>query len=105
MDTFITVSSFLAFYSIHNLYCSQGNKLSLGDILKLYLKRYLRFAPTVFAVFFFGVYVMPHIHGSPTNYAGDPIWYSFQEILFYRCTERPYMLAKLFFYSNLYPKF
>jgi|DEB0MinimDraft_12_1074336.scaffolds.fasta_scaffold33703_3 hypothetical protein len=105
MDTFITISAFLAFYKIHNLYCCQGNTLSLIDILKLYLKRYLRFAPTVLAVFFFGVYVMPWIHGAPGDTADNPIWYTFQEVLFYRCTERPYMLAKIFFYSNLYPNF
>lgn len=104
MDTFFTCSALLAFYKVNKLY-QQQDGLSLLMIFKLYLKRFLRFAPTVYAVFFFGVYVMPHLHGNPADSEVDPIWYSFEQVLFYRCTETPIILSKLFFYSNLAPMF
>ena len=104
METFITISTLLAFYKIHNLYQAKGG-LNLDDIIRLYLKRYLRFAPAVFLVFFFGVYVMPWAHGGLQDTANDPIWYSFEEILFFRCQEPAIRRSKLLFYSNLWPSF
>ena len=104
MDTFFTCSALLAFYKVNKIYQARGG-LDALTIVKLYLKRFLRFAPTVYAVFFFGVYVMPHLHGNPADTQVDPIWYSFEEVLFYRCTEPKIILSKLFFYSNLDPMF
>lgn len=102
MDTFITISAMIAFYQVSKLYDAKG-RLSLVDILKLYLKRWMRFVPSVAMVFFFGVYVMPFIHGGDKE--TDPVYYAFEEVLFYECTEPKKILAKMFFYSNLYPGF
>jgi peptidoglycan/LPS O-acetylase OafA/YrhL len=103
-DTFFTISGFLAFYSIHKIYLRNGNQLSLGDVLKLYLKRYLRLAPVAFATLFFGIYIMPFIHGDQDD-KNDPVWFSFFEVLFYRCRSKEMILSKIFFYSNLSPIF
>lgn len=64
-DTFYTISGMLAFYHIHKIYVRNGCTFTIDDILKLYIRRYLRFAPMVFAALFFGIYVMPWIHGNP----------------------------------------
>ena len=87
MDTLFTISSLLGFYNVNKIYEKNNNHLSLADIIKLYLKRYFRYAPVVFIVFFMGIYVMPFVHGNPDDKSNDPIWYSFQEVLFYRCEE------------------
>ena len=77
MDTFFTISALLSFYKIHKIYIQNNNFLSIEDVFKLYLKRYLRFLPFVIIVFFFGVYVMPYVHGDPNDLGENPLWYSF----------------------------
>jgi hypothetical protein len=74
------------------------------SILKLYLKKFIRFVPGVYFTLLFGTYVMPHLHGGGDD-TRNPIWFSFEEVLFYRCQEPGQMQSKLLFYSNLFPIF
>ena len=101
-DTFFTISAFLAFYGLHKLYVKNSNSFSVLDILKIYLKRYLRLAPLALATLAFGMYVMPFMHGDKDD-KNDPIWFTFFEVLFYRCDNNEEILSKIFFYSNLQP--
>jgi hypothetical protein len=57
------------------------------DVLKMYGYRLLRFVPGSYLVMFFGIYVMPMFHGGMDDRLGNPIWFSFEEVLFYECTE------------------
>jgi len=76
MDTFFTISALLAFYKIHKIY-QANDGISPVDVLKLYLWRFWRYAPLVYATFGLGVFVMPYFHGNPEDLAKSPIWYSF----------------------------
>ena len=82
VDTFITISAFLGFYWASRIYEKRGN-LSLLDILKMYAYRILRFVPGSYLVLFFGIYVMPMFHGGIDNRSSNPIWFTFEEVLFY----------------------
>lgn len=104
-DTFFTISAMLAFYKVSKIYEELDRSFTLTNILQLYLKRFLRFVPLVYLTFFFGVYVMPHLHGGEDDVDGNSIWYTFKEILFYRCTQPDIMASKLLMYSNFYPSF
>lgn len=102
VDTFFTISAFLAFHYANKIYKEKGG-LSILDILKLYAYRILRFVPGSYLVMLFGIYVMPWLHGGSDDRQGDPIWFSFEEVLFYECTEPKTLASKMLFYSNLYP--
>jgi len=69
----------------------------------MYGYRILRFIPGSYLILFFGIYVMPRLHGGMGDRPGNPIWFSFEEILFYQCTEPKTLASKMLFYSNLYP--
>lgn len=84
-DTFFTLTGMLAFYNIHKIYLRNNNSLGLEDILKLYVRRYLRYAPMAFGALFFGIYVMPWLHGNPKDKDEDPIYFAFNEVLFEDC--------------------
>uniref|UniRef100_A0A7S3G093 Acyltransferase 3 domain-containing protein n=1 Tax=Strombidium rassoulzadegani TaxID=1082188 RepID=A0A7S3G093_9SPIT len=104
MDTFFTMSAFISFFQINKLYREQwGAQMGVLRVLQLFLYRFLRFAPIVYIVFFFGVYVMPQLHGGKTDSAGNPIWPAFEEILFFECLEPKTIATKLFLVSNLLP--
>lgn len=103
VDSFYAVSAMLSFYLVAKVYKRQ-KYFTVLDILKLYLKRVLRFLPLAYFTFFFGTYVMPHLHQYGDGKT-KPIWYSFQELVFYRCTEPDIMLSKLLFFSNFYPSY
>ena len=102
VDTFFTISAFLAFHYANRIYKERGG-LSLKDILKLYVYRILRFVPGSYLILFFGIYVMPLLHGGTDDRPGNPIWFSFEQVLFYECSEPKTLASKLLFYSNLYP--
>ena len=53
-DLFIAISGFLGAYKCIQIYEANGGKLSFSDALKLYLRKYLRIAPMLYIVFFFG---------------------------------------------------
>ena len=102
VDTFFMISGFLGFYLVNKIYEKKGGLKPL-DFLKLYARRFLRFVPGTYLVFFFGIYVMPWLHGGIDDRVGNPIWFSFEEVLFYECTEPKTLVSKLLFYSNLWP--
>lgn len=102
-DTFFTISGLLAFYNLHKIYVRNGNHFSLEDILKLYLRRYFRFAPMVFGALFFGIYVMPWLHGNPKDKDEDPIYYAFNEVLFEDCQNTQTLVSKFLMFSNIRP--
>lgn len=104
MDTFFTCSAMISFYQINKLYNGEfKGQMGVLRILQLFLYRFLRFAPVLYLVFFIGLYVMPQMHGGKTDTSGNPIWPSFEENLFWQCTEPKIMASKLLMYSNLYP--
>jgi hypothetical protein len=104
MDSFFTCSALISFYEINKLYHTQFNrKLGIFRILKLFLYRFFRFAPVLYIIFFFGLYVMPFAHGGSKDTNGNPIWPTFEEVLFWECTEPITMVSKLLMFSNLYP--
>lgn len=84
-DTFFSLTGMLAFYNIHKIYIRNNYSLSLGDILKLYFRRYLRFAPMAFGALFFGIYIAPWLHGDPKDKEESPIYFAFNEVLFENC--------------------
>ena len=101
VDTFFTIAAMLAFFNINRyLDEKQRDSLTIKEVLQLYLKRFLRFVPILYLALFFGVYAMPYFGGSE-----DPLWHTFQQILFYRCTEPDIMASKLLLVGNLYPFF
>lgn len=104
VDTFFTTSAFLGFYYANKVYQERGG-LNIDAILKLYAYRILRFVPGSYLILFFGIYVMPWFHGGTNDRPGNPIWFSFEQVLFYECTEPKTLASKLLFYSNLYPYF
>jgi peptidoglycan/LPS O-acetylase OafA/YrhL len=82
VDTFFTISAFLAFHYANKIYETRGG-LSPLDILRMYAYRFLRFVPGTYLVLLFGIYVMPKLHGGVADRNGNPIWFSFEEVLFY----------------------
>ena len=104
-DTFFTVSALVDFYRINRLHGEKGSAFSVMDILKMYLRMFTRFAPTAYIVLFVGVYVIPHVYGVPGENQPGPLWYSFEEVMFYQCQDPKTMASKLLFYSNIYPSF
>eukprot|EP00356_Strombidium_inclinatum_P004035 CAMPEP_0170500152 /NCGR_PEP_ID=MMETSP0208-20121228/33883_1 /TAXON_ID=197538 /ORGANISM="Strombidium inclinatum, Strain S3" /LENGTH=140 /DNA_ID=CAMNT_0010778053 /DNA_START=1318 /DNA_END=1737 /DNA_ORIENTATION=- len=103
VDVFFAVSAFLSFFQIQRIY-EKNNGISIGQTLWLFVSRFLRFAPAAYIVMFIGIYVMPKMHGGPgREMDGNPIWNSYETVLFYQCTEPKIMASKLLMYSNLYP--
>lgn len=83
-DTFFTISALIDFYKLNKLYQQKDGVFSVFDILKMYTRMFLRFLPTAYMVFFFGVYVIPNIYGVPNGESSPgPLWYTFKEILFF----------------------
>ena len=79
MDAFFTFSAIISFYQINKMYNGVFQK-KMGPlrILGLFVYRFLRFAPILYLIFFFGLYVMPRLHGGGTDTQGNPIWPAFE---------------------------
>jgi peptidoglycan/LPS O-acetylase OafA/YrhL len=61
VDGFFTISSFLAFFKIHQFFKRQ-KQISMKSFILIYMHRLLKFLPTLYLVLFFGIYVMPYFN-------------------------------------------
>jgi len=68
MDSFTTLSAFLGAYKLFSLYEAQG-KIKTSDVLKFWVRKYLRLAPMYYFIFFCGWAIFPYL-------GAGPIWYT-----------------------------
>ena len=94
MEAFTAYSCFFSAYKLFSLYNAQGY-LSVKDVLKFYMRKYLRLAPMYYFCFFVGWAIFPHM-------GAGPIWYS-ARAMYTDCSE--YWWAHLLMIGNIVPYF
>ena len=62
VDVFFTLSSFVAFFRLHQYY-KKINGFKLQNIISIYFYKLLKFIPTLYLVLLFGIYVKLHFNG------------------------------------------
>lgn len=69
-DVFLALSAFIACYRCMQIYEANGGKITIVDALKVYGRKYLRLAPLMYIVFFFGWVIGPRLSEGPnwTNF-------------------------------------
>lgn len=92
-DVVLALGGFLAAYKIIQIYEANGNKLSFFDVIRIYVIKYLRVAPTLIIVFLFGWVIMPRLHDGPN-------WNMAQSL--YKNCDR-YWWAQFLMIGNLVP--
>lgn len=95
MELFFGVSAFFFSYRLFQLAHAQGNRLSVMDVARALLRKFLRIAPIYYAVFLIGWGMYPEM-------AAGPIWYK-GSLMFETC--RSDWWAVLLMSGNLYPYF
>ncbi len=92
-DLFFIISAFLGTYKCFQIYEANGGRLYVTDALKLYARKYLRVAPMLYLVFFFGWSTASRLNESPT-------WINYQQ-LFYECDK--YWWGQVLMIGNFTP--
>jgi hypothetical protein len=94
METYVFCSAFFGAYKLFQVYDSKGG-LTLKDVGKFYLAKYLRLAPYFYFVFFASWALFPYM-------GVGPMWYS-SHMMYDGCKD--YWWAQVLFVSNIVPYF
>jgi peptidoglycan/LPS O-acetylase OafA/YrhL len=74
-DLFIVLSGFLGAYKCLQIYEANGGKIYFKDMLKLYARKFLRLAPMLYLIFFFG-------WASGSRFSDGPVWINYQALFY-----------------------
>jgi peptidoglycan/LPS O-acetylase OafA/YrhL len=76
-DLFIALSGFLGAYKGLQIYEANGGKFPVKEALKMYARKFLRLAPMLYIIFFFGWAAGSRLQDTPS-------WMNYKE-MFYQC--------------------
>jgi peptidoglycan/LPS O-acetylase OafA/YrhL len=73
MECFLCLSAFVSTYKLMQIY-DANNGLTIIEILKFYLRKYLRYAPIFYFVFFAGWALVSRLEDGPMYFVNNRLY-------------------------------